>query len=185
MTSARTTAAVTRLMAGPQQISRLSLACDQRPVATARRYVGAVLSRGGWNLHPDTAADAQLVVTELVTNAAQHTVNGPTHLDLALCPAGDLVVLVRDQDPGGISETAAGRLATDAYADPRAESGRGLALVHALARHDGVRIDETRRHKTVWAVLPVAPGTPDSVRSMTAALWINRFLAAPTDLTDG
>ncbi|MFI1302041.1 ATP-binding protein [Streptomyces sioyaensis] len=89
-----------------------------------------------WRLH-EHADTAELLVSELVTNAITHG-EGPITLSL------------RSQH---------GRLrceVTDSYADlpqlrptsPDCESGRGMQLVDMLARRWGVRCSE--HHKTVW-----------------------------------
>lgn len=88
----------------------------------------------------ETAADAELVVSELVTNATRAS-ERRCRMSLRM-DAGELVVEVRDDGPGlprlrPPSETA--------------ESGRGIALVHALAERWSVRPDR-RGGKTVRAV---------------------------------
>jgi transposase InsO family protein len=67
-----------------------------------------------------------------VTNAAQHTDTRPTDLHLLMCPAGDIMIVVQDQDQD------AHPIPTPTYPcagpDAQSESGRGLALMHALTR---------------------------------------------------
>ncbi|MFI0238553.1 ATP-binding protein [Streptomyces sp. NPDC016845] len=92
--------------------------------------------------HADgTAADAELVVSELVTNATRASARR-CRMSLRM-DAGELVVEVRDESPG---------LPRLEPASETAESGRGIALVHALAERWSVRPDR-RGGKTVRAVL--------------------------------
>ncbi|MEB3964595.1 ATP-binding protein [Streptomyces kunmingensis] len=88
----------------------------------------------------EAAADAELVVSELVTNAArvsEHRCRMSLRMD-----AGELIVEVRDDGPG---------LPQLKPASPTAESGRGIALVHALAQRWSV-LPDRRGGKTVRAV---------------------------------
>ncbi|WP_239091761.1 ATP-binding protein [Streptomyces sp. SID14478] len=89
---------------------------------------------------PGEAADAELVVSELVTNANRAAV-GRCRMSLCL-EAGELTVAVQDDGPG---------LPALKPASESAESGRGIALVHALAHHWSVE-PHPRGGKTVRAV---------------------------------
>ncbi|MBO1330548.1 ATP-binding protein [Streptomyces sp. VRA16 Mangrove soil] len=91
---------------------------------------------------PDSAtADAELVVSELVTNATKASA-GRCRMSLRL-DAGELTVAVHDDGPG------VPRLKT---ASQSAESGRGITLVRALASRWSVE-PHPRGGKTVRAVL--------------------------------
>lgn len=92
----------------------------------------------------ETAADAELVVSELVTNATR-ACEQRCRMSLRL-DAGELIVEVRDEGPG---------LPELRPLAPLAESGRGLALVHALAQRWSVQPDR-RGGKTVRAVFAPA-----------------------------
>jgi anti-sigma regulatory factor (Ser/Thr protein kinase) len=88
------------------------------------------------------ADDAELLTSELVTNAIEHT--GSLFTLIAICNDGGLIVNVRDD--GGGAASFAGPAAVDA------ESGRGLQLVESIAGRWG-----TARHgkgKSVWFRLP-------------------------------
>ncbi|MYW69946.1 ATP-binding protein [Streptomyces sp. SID8379] len=89
-----------------------------------------------------TAADAELVVSELVTNANKAS-GGRCRMSLRLNDAGELTVAVHDDGPG---------LPRLKPASQSAESGRGIALVHALANQWSVE-PHPRGGKTVRAVL--------------------------------
>ncbi|MGY0020677.1 ATP-binding protein [Streptomyces sp. cg35] len=89
----------------------------------------------------ETAADAELVVSELVTNANRAS-HSRCRMSLRL-DAGELTVAVHDDGPG---------LPRLKPASDSAESGRGIALVHALAERWSIEPDP-RGGKTVRAVL--------------------------------
>ncbi|WP_432520151.1 ATP-binding protein [Kineococcus sp. SYSU DK006] len=97
--------------------------------------------------HAGTAlAAAQVVVSELVTNAVRH--GGPP-IALALdCDAGDGVVLAVSD--GGR------RLPEQVAALPDAVGGRGVHLVQLLSSEWGVRPHDGRGTKTVWSRVPLA-----------------------------
>ncbi|WP_372349248.1 ATP-binding protein [Streptomyces sp. KL116D] len=88
-----------------------------------------------------TAADAELVVSELVTNATR-VADSHCRMSLRL-DAGGLTVEVHDDGPG---------MPRVKPPSESAESGRGIALVHALANRWSVEPDP-RGGKTVRAVL--------------------------------
>ncbi|WOI63642.1 ATP-binding protein [Streptomyces fradiae] len=92
---------------------------EEHRVAHMRRITAAFLRHRSLDSLTD---DAELVVSELVTNAVRHGA-GPVGLRVAL-GVGELRIEVRD----GSSIPA--RLRT---ADPADESGRGLFLVDAVA----------------------------------------------------
>ncbi|MEV0848299.1 ATP-binding protein [Streptomyces sp. NPDC049954] len=105
---------------------------DGRPGAAS----GAACSRS-------RAQDAELVVSELVANAAEHG-NSACRLRLR-ARTGRLVVEVHDDGD---------HLPVALPGSTVAERGRGMTLVHALA--DRVTVSPGRRGgKTVLAVLPV------------------------------
>ncbi|MFD4020647.1 ATP-binding protein [Streptomyces sindenensis] len=112
----------------------------------AREFTAERLAH--WGLEKATD-DAQLIVSELTTNAVRHGGDGPLTVCLSAHPLLPLLLL---------SVTDRGRAAGPLRAlhpDDGAEAGRGLELVEALAAlwswtHTG-------RTTTVWAVLPLSP----------------------------
>ncbi|MDS1271827.1 ATP-binding protein [Lipingzhangella sp. LS1_29] len=158
-------------------------------VASARAWVAEILSPRV----PDGEAigDAQLVVSELVTNALQHTSSGDrgmgraearlrailgrVHLRLLLAPHR-IRVEVTDTGtsigtdssaPSGDSRDGAGAPGPMVRCpDPDAEHGRGLALVDHLAQRWFWRGDHTSR--TVTADLAHQPA--DAGHSATAGV---------------
>lgn len=115
-------------------VAEWRLALDPREVARARRLVrGQLLA---WGL-PDAVEPAELMVSELVTNAVRH---GRTHeVGLRLVRTAALLCEVSDDEP------APAALLSASGDD---ESGRGLLVVSALAREWGT--SATAHGKTVW-----------------------------------
>lgn len=107
-----------------------------------------------WKLPPDTADTAVLLVSELLTNACLHARAPRGRYIAARCVLGDGGLRVEVSDAGG-SELPVAR-----EAGPDDETGRGLALVAALASRWGAY---PRRHgigKTVWFELHHVPPGP-------------------------
>ncbi|MDQ0956010.1 hypothetical protein QFZ24_010019 [Streptomyces phaeochromogenes] len=101
-----------------------------------RRIIGARLRHWG---RPDLAESAELLATELVTNALKH---GRGDVGVRIYPRADrLRIEVRD----GSHECPVPRTATLDN-----EDGRGLLLVIAIAEDWGVSPDGT----TTWCTLP-------------------------------
>ena len=132
----------TAAQAGPQLIS-LALPGTPESVPVARWHVRAALGLHGLGEYAD---DAEIIVSELVTNAVQHACdNGTMTIGVTLTAAGSpaaVTVAVSDASPHGPirCETAAG-----------SEQGRGLQIVHALSAHWGWRPEDGG--KAVFAVL--------------------------------
>ncbi|MFJ7199523.1 MULTISPECIES: SpoIIE family protein phosphatase [unclassified Streptomyces] len=115
-------------------VAEWQLALDPREVARARRLVqGKLLD---WEL-PDAVEAAELMVSELVTNAVKH--GRSHHIGLRLVRTGALLCEVSDDEPAP---------ATLLDAASHDESGRGLLLVSSLAREWGT--STTAHGKTVW-----------------------------------
>lgn len=119
----------------------LSLPRSLSSPATARGAVRDVLGRAGTD--EDCISTAQVVVSELVTNAVVHA---RSDVDLVLRVDGPRL-RVEVADHGG------GRPAV-LHPPPDADRGRGLLLVESLAERWGVRHDD--HSKVVWAELPLA-----------------------------
>jgi len=107
----------------------------------ARRFISSVLARRPYAGRV-CAGDAQLLVSELATNAVVHA---GTEFSVTLRSGGSTVrVSVRDASP-------APPVVRDG--DPTALSGRGLQLVDTIAVAWGV--DDDPDGKTIWAELPL------------------------------
>lgn len=114
------------------QKATVTLPSDPLSVAEARGYVARVLA--GWGLHGSTdIADAiRLIVSELTTNAVQHTSGqSPTFtVDLRLDRDAELYLGVTDSHP---------RHPRRLSGATRQDNGRGLVIVRALADECGGR----------------------------------------------
>lgn len=126
------------------QLRRLTLRDAFRQVARGRQFTRETLSDWGWDGR-DTAEDAVLVVSELVTNAKLHT--GGCH-ELMLRAGDAFRVEVYDghgELPPPLPALRPGR--------PGRPGGHGLRLVHRLADRWGVQA--TGQGKVVWAEFDV------------------------------
>ncbi|GGY14754.1 PAS domain S-box protein [Streptomyces anandii] len=126
-----------QLPAAPLAALTTQLAVDPSSVREGRAFLGRALA--AWDCAAP-ADDAQLLLSEILTNAVQHA-QGP--IALRLCrTATDLTVEVGDRSP---------HLPQPRVAAEDEESGRGLFLVRALAGSWGVR--PTDEGKTTWFTL--------------------------------
>jgi anti-sigma regulatory factor (Ser/Thr protein kinase) len=112
---------------------------DGSSVAEARRFAHECLSR--WQLE-EQAADVEIIVTELVTNAIRHS-RGPVTLSIGR-RLDRIVVQVQDPSPEPPEQEEAGVLD---------DNGRGLLLVEEIA--SGWGSTPTGDGKRVWAELSV------------------------------
>lgn len=132
------------------QASIVLLPYTPSSVSTARWHLVTDLRSAG--VCAQSAGDAALVVSELLSNAILHATPLPGRwIEVSWAVAGESVeVAVRD----GGGPTAP----HPAYPSLSAVGGRGLTIVDQLASRWGVRSSEVGT--TVWAVLP-APGGAD------------------------
>lgn len=105
----------------------------------ARQKIAGLLRDAGWS--DDAIADAQLVATELLSNAINHA-EPPLDLGLGL-DSEQLTIVVGDHSPD--------RPARILPEDRKRIGGWGLAIVAHVAPRWGVRIVGSR--KEVWAVV--------------------------------
>lgn len=140
----------------PQEID-FRLPRHRRSVPRARAVLHAVLA--DWSVDQDTAQTAELLLSELVTNALR--ARAPEDRQVG-------VRIERSESEGllrlEVSDAGEGR---PEVREPGEEEtrGRGLLLVEALAHRWGVRERATGIGKTVWAelkspdIVPVPAGT--------------------------
>lgn len=123
---------------GPPGYSE-TLPCEAESASQARRLVGAALNT--WQLS-HLIDDGQLIVSELVANAVQHSRSHHVRVSLERLASGRVRVAVSDKSQ-----------AQPAVVTPSAdeESGRGLLLVGTVADDWGV--DYRGWGKVVWAEL--------------------------------
>ena len=116
-----------------------------------RRHTQAVLR--SWRLGTEVIDDAELLVSELVTNAVRFSgshagrenLEGLQRISLVLrLVAGDVIIEVSDPNP---------QPPVAAEADGDAEGGRGLMLVQALSKDWGYYLPHSGG-KVVYCVLP-------------------------------
>ena len=122
---------------GDEAVVTRSFADRTTSVAEARHFVAATLGRWGCERLID---DAQLVVSELVTNAVIHA-HTPAHLVVTL-RVGRLRIEVTDGGHGSLRPQPW---------DGRRLGGRGLLIVDRLAERWGVAHDTDG--KSVWVEL--------------------------------
>ncbi|MDT0308704.1 ATP-binding protein [Streptomyces sp. DSM 44917] len=120
------------------------LPAAETAAAEARRRTRRQLSE--WRAPAHASENAQLIISELVTNALRHTDSETVGCELRI--TGSLLRVAVDG-------AGRGPEARPARAGAEDEGGRGLLLVHALARGWGVRPGTAGGH-VVWAELPLA-----------------------------
>ena len=155
------------------RIAHLDLAPLPSAPGWARRHAGAALN--AWQIGPDTIETAQLIVSELVTNAIKAANPGLVRPDSSRSSQREWVALtlrllqsrvvieVFDSDPAPPVLSFAG-------AD--AENGRGLVLVQALAKEWGHYFPPSGG-KTVYAV--IGTQEPDAHSHTNSALALRPF----------
>jgi len=105
-------------------------------VPAARAWVRDQLEHS--KIDGEVLAHAELLVSEIATNAVLHTTS--TQLKLRLATGPTLEISVHDQDPDGDPR----RL----HPAPDEDHGRGLAIVETVSHSWGIR--RTPTGKTVW-----------------------------------
>ncbi|WP_374278604.1 ATP-binding protein [Streptomyces sp. CT1-17] len=133
----------------------MRFSCTPRGARLARRLAGVRLDAWGWAYGTAAHDDVTLIVAELCANAVRHArVSGRDfRLDLGAHPAPDPApagrpVVLRV----AVTDTVGERLPVTRPVRPLDETGRGLAIVAALAVRSGWRPREGGAPgKTVWA----------------------------------
>lgn len=123
----------------------MRLARDPGSVPCARAVIRAVTS--DWGIKGEVAENAELIVSELVTNAVR-----------VAAPADRVVGLRVAREPGELRLRIEVSDGGSGLPEPRCPGddelgGRGLLLVDALSDCWGVRQHEGDTGKTVWAEL--------------------------------
>src|SRR3954468_20756738 len=123
-----------------------SLAPDPSAAQQARRFVAAALQDSA---SAEVREVAELLVSELVTNAVVHAAS-PVEVEIESDEVG-VLVRVRDADTGPLVMRAGGGSELD-------EGGRGFLLVDRLAEAWGTEHRSGR--KCVWFRLATGPESP-------------------------
>ncbi|MEZ0065392.1 anti-sigma regulatory factor (Ser/Thr protein kinase) [Streptacidiphilus sp. MAP12-20] len=113
-------------------------------VARARRFVR--ITAAMWRLRPDTVADTELCMSELVGNAIRHTRSARLHCRL-WSARGMLFVEVDDEDLRDLPRLE--------HAGEDDEGGRGMLLIDTFTTAWGTVPRPGSGGKTVWAALPL------------------------------
>lgn len=112
------------------RVMRCELAADLAEVGAARRFVRKNLA----DAPPELNSDAQLVASELVTNAVEHGTGGPVLFELE-CDDAAVALTVESQGPApDVGEVSSWRVAPVEQV-----TGRGLGIVRAIADRVDVR----------------------------------------------
>ncbi|MFC5154284.1 ATP-binding protein [Streptomyces amakusaensis] len=134
----------------------LTLPTDPVSVSAARRFALDVLGEWGLPSGCEAADIVRLVVSELATNAVQHTFGqSPTFtVEVELERDERLRVGVTDSHP---------RWPQRLPAAVRQDNGRGMVIVRSLMAANGGKLTVTPTEeggKTVWIALPWPSGLP-------------------------
>ncbi|MEU5422930.1 ATP-binding protein [Streptomyces sp. NPDC001407] len=132
------------------QEATVTLPSAPASVSTARRYVAGVLADWGLPGGTEAAETVRLIVSELATNAVQHTRGqSPTFtVEVRLELDRQLRIGVTDSHP---------RLPRRLPAAVQQDNGRGLVIIRCLTAERGGRVFFTPNPdggKTVWISLP-------------------------------
>ncbi|MGW0904541.1 ATP-binding protein [Streptomyces sp. NPDC002853] len=136
-------------MADLQEAS-VTLPSDPASVSAARKYVSTILAEWGLPGGTEAADTVRLIVSELATNAVQHTRGqSPTfRVDIELDRDEQLRIGVTDSHP---------RYPKRLPAAVQQDNGRGLVIIRWLTMECGGRLSVTptpEGGKTVWIELP-------------------------------
>ncbi|MBT2387596.1 ATP-binding protein [Streptomyces sp. ISL-11] len=130
------------------QEATVTLPSAPASVSTARRYVTGVLAEWGVAGGTDTAETVRLIVSELATNAVQHTRGQSPTFTVDIHLDRELRIGVTDSHP---------RYPRRLPAAVQQDNGRGLVIIRCLTAEHGGRLFFTRTSdggKTVWISLP-------------------------------
>jgi anti-sigma regulatory factor (Ser/Thr protein kinase) len=136
----------------PGSVFRLELTAVPAAAQVARDRARIVLAE--WNVSPDDAGTAVLLISELVANAVKFgtapRAAAPAQVSLALAHAPGLLAI-------GVSGQSAG-LPVRRPAGPDAESGRGLNMVGELSSQWGFFFPGPPGWKTVYCLISLQAG---------------------------
>ena len=110
--------------------------CDVEGPATARRFVRDTMRT--WGCH-DLIADAELLVSEAVTNSVEHSEQ--SHAVVDLLASGDTIRI-------DVSDTGAATAVAQRTPVAGRPGGHGLAIIDSVATRWGV--EPSRAGKSVW-----------------------------------
>jgi anti-sigma regulatory factor (Ser/Thr protein kinase) len=126
-----------RTLAG-ELISYLEMAALPTAPRLAREQTRVALR--AWRLWPETLETAELLVSELVTNAVKTATPKPGHLRYADLACAECIAMTLRHAPGRLTIEVTDNNSSPPVlieADVTAESGRGLMTVQALSKEWG------------------------------------------------
>ncbi|MFE0106030.1 ATP-binding protein [Streptomyces sp. NPDC059009] len=140
------------------QEATVTLPSDPASVSAARKHVANVLTDWGLPSDGETADTVRLIVSELATNAVQHTFGqSPTFtVDLELDRDERLRIGVTDSHP---------RYPKRLPAAVQQDNGRGMVIIRWLTAECGGKLTvqpTSEGGKTVWISLPWTPAPVQS-----------------------
>ena len=136
------------------------VAGDPHAISTVRSKVsGAMQAAGVTDLVHD---DAELLVTELMSNVVRHQDAGAMSVDVSIAVDGSATVSVT----GGIGELSAALVRPPALPAQSSEGGRGLFIVDSVASTWGTQRKDGRT--TVWFTLDDDRAVDDSSETSAA-----------------
>jgi anti-sigma regulatory factor (Ser/Thr protein kinase) len=152
--------------------SYLELGALPTAVPCARLHARQLVWEWGLN---GLAANTELLVSELVTNAVKTTAGNNDQAAICLQLSGDntrVLIEVWDADP---QPPVLKDLGEDGTPDPHKEGGRGLCLIAALSTRWAWYLTEQPTGKVVWCELSAEPlELSESARSTPQALLSRR-----------
>ncbi|MEU9605779.1 ATP-binding protein [Streptomyces sp. NPDC048057] len=132
------------------QEATITLPSEPASVSAARRFVTGAVTGWGLPAGSDALDTIRLIVSELTTNAVQHTFGqSPTfRVDVLLERDEELRLGVTDSHPKWPQRLPAA---------VRQDNGRGMVIIRSLTAHSGGRLTVKPTEdggKTVWITLP-------------------------------
>ncbi|KAA0935880.1 ATP-binding protein [Streptomyces apricus] len=137
---------------------------SRRSVPRARALAHAVL--GEWGIDQDVLDTAELLLSELVTNALRAHAPSGRQVGVRIARSTEEGLLMME-----VSDEAPGRPEVRTPGDDET-GGRGLLLVEALAHRWGVEEHEAGTGKTVWAELKAPDLVAEPVEREIAAAMV-------------
>jgi len=116
--------------------AKRTVRCDGEGPATARRFVSDTMRTWGCD---DLIADAELLVSEAVTNSVEHSEQ--SHAVVDLLASGDTIRV-------DVSDTGAAKAVEQRTPEAGRPGGFGLAIIDSVATRWGV--EPSRAGKSVW-----------------------------------
>ncbi len=126
----------------------IRLSPDARSPRRARVFTRQRLE--DWDVPAELVYDAEILVTETVTNAVRHA-GTPIVLDVRQGSGGKIVIRVTDES---------GKLPEMKHPGPRSKGGRGLLIVNKIS--SSWKVDEHADGKVVEMILEPLSATVDS-----------------------